>query len=125
MEFKISKYIAELLTHYGQVKVKGLGTFISNNKPINAGQPRENLRANPELDEDILLKHIMTITGMDSAAAKKFISEEVAQIKAIVDTGELVYLKQIGHLYKSHLGKSVFLPEKSNVNQFQFLSKQY
>ena len=121
MEFKISKYISELLTHYGQVKVKGLGTFVSNEPVSEPVQPGASFQLNPQLDEDILLKHLMATTEMDLFVATKFISEEVEKIKRVVDSGELVYLKKIGHLYRNHLGKSVFLPDKSDFNHGQFL----
>ena len=121
MEFKISKYIAELLTHYGQVKVKGLGTFVSNESVSAPAQPGESFQLNPQLDEDILLKHIMATTEMDLLTATKFISEEVDLIKKVTDNGELVYLKKIGHLYRNHLNRYVFLPDKSDFNQGQFL----
>ncbi len=120
MEFKISKYIAELLSHYDQVKVKGLGTFVSNN-PTTPAQPGQSFQLNPQLDEDILLKHIMATTEMDLFVATKLISEEVEQIKKVIDSGELVYLGKIGHFYKNHLGRFIFLPEKSNFNQPQFV----
>ncbi len=121
MEFKISKYIAELLTHYGQVKVKGLGTFVANNPASTPTEPGERFQLNPQLDADILLKHIMATTEMDLQVATTLISEEVEQIRKIADSGELVYLKKIGHLYRNHLGRFVFLPEKSDLNQAQFL----
>lgn len=129
MGFKISKFIYELLQQYGQVKIPGLGTFVSHyqasviNESTNSISPpttKTNFRSNPNLDKGILLKHIMNSTEMDSFTASKFISEQVDLIKVELDKSELVYLNQIGHLYKNHLNKMVFLPEKTNFDSANF-----
>lgn len=125
MQKDIGKHIGELLYQHDAVALPGLGTFVSAYQPAEIDQvkgelhpPGEGAVFNPNLvtDDGLLVKFLQSRHQLDFETARKQVKQYVEEVKAALESQEMVDFPEVGRLYQDYEKNLQFLPDSTNFS---------
>ena len=126
----LKTYLSELLIEHECVIVPGLGGFVTNNKPASLNKrtnriipPRKEVGFNQRLvhNDGLVTQWLRIHEHVSYDAAASLIADEVAEIKAQLDSGKQYHFDEVGAMFLNEEGSVQFLPS----NERNFLTSSF
>lgn len=126
----LQTYLSELLIEHECVIVPGLGGFVTNNKPASLNKrtnriapPSKEIGFNQRLvhNDGLLTQWLRIHEHVSYDAAASLIANEVAEIKALLNSGKQYQFDEVGAMFLNEEGNIQFLPS----NERNFLTSSF